>query len=695
MSGVATLLAREKDLAVGIGTFDQPAKYLNQDYNLLKKKCLQAGKLFIDNTFPGVPSALGFNELGPGSPRSKGVVWKRPGEICANPQFTIGGMSSTDACQGALPDCWLLAAIAALTTNKNAILHVIPDGQSFQVNYAGIFHFQFWQFGQWVDVVIDDQLPTVNGQLLFDHSPGQNEFWSVLLEKAYAKLNGCYECLAGGSLTEAFEDFTGGISENYNLNKAPENLFQIICKALNAGSLLGSYLDFSGPDDKEERTPQNLIKRHGYSILDAKEINYKNGKEQLLRIRNPWGQVEWNGAWSDNAPEWNDVSPDVQSRLDYKAEDGEFWMSFSDYMKNYVRLEICNLSPDTQGSGTVHQWTTSQFEGVWRIGSTAGGCIDHKATFRMNPQFYFKLLEEDDDRNVRGCSFVVGLMQKNARRNRIIDQDLNIIGFAIFQVPDKYKGLTNIRLGNDVLLKQDPIAISSTFIDDREECDRFTLPPGDYVIIPSTQEPHKNGNFILRFFFEKKAVASRMELPTNAEIYEPKITASVVDSHSRQLGASKDSPISAFKLLQLLNKQIAQRNDIKCSGFKIDICRNMISLLDKNGKGTIGLTEFAVLWEKIQKYLDIFKKYDTDKNGTIPSYLLRDALHEAGFQMRGDVLHAVVLNFAEESLTLNADRFVGCLFRLELLFKIFKTIDKDKSGTVQLSLGQWLLLGVF
>uniref|UniRef100_A0A8C4T9P7 Calpain 8 n=1 Tax=Erpetoichthys calabaricus TaxID=27687 RepID=A0A8C4T9P7_ERPCA len=568
MSGVATLLAREKDLAVGIGTFDQPAKYLNQDYNLLKKKCLQAGKLFIDNTFPGVPSALGFNELGPGSPRSKGVVWKRPGEICANPQFTIGGMSSTDACQGALPDCWLLAAIAALTTNKNAILHVIPDGQSFQVNYAGIFHFQFWQFGQWVDVVIDDQLPTVNGQLLFDHSPGQNEFWSVLLEKAYAKLNGCYECLAGGSLTEAFEDFTGGISENYNLNKAPENLFQIICKALNAGSLLGSYLDFSGPDDKEERTPQNLIKRHGYSILDAKEVSHL--REQLLRIRNPWGQVEWNGAWSDNAPEWNDVSPDVQSRLDYKAEDGEFWMSFSDYMKNYVRLEICNLSPDTQGSGTVHQWTTSQFEGVWRIGSTAGGCIDHKgtSTFRMNPQFYFKLLEEDDDRNVRGCSFVVGLMQKNARRNRIIDQDLNIIGFAIFQ----YKGLTNIRLGNDVLLKQDPIAISSTFIDDREECDRFTLPPGDYVIIPSTQEPHKNGNFILRFFFEKKAVSSDHNCST------PSIT----DSDSTNIAVFLCFCIPQLDeqtktLVYLLSKQVVHVLGI-VSIFELSLCPSLLIL---------------------------------------------------------------------------------------------------------------------
>lgn len=54
----------------------------------------------------------------------------------------------------------------------------------------------------------------------------------------------------------------------------------------------------------------------------------------------------------------------------------------------------------------------------------------------MNPQYVIKLEEEDEDQEdgERGCTFLVGLIQKHRRRQRKMGEDMHTIGFGIYEV---------------------------------------------------------------------------------------------------------------------------------------------------------------------------------------------------------------------------------------------------------------------
>ena len=57
--------------------------YLNQDFEKLKNQCLKAKQLFTDEAFPANNSSLyRTNPV-------NNVVWKRPHEICSDPQFIV------------------------------------------------------------------------------------------------------------------------------------------------------------------------------------------------------------------------------------------------------------------------------------------------------------------------------------------------------------------------------------------------------------------------------------------------------------------------------------------------------------------------------------------------------------------------------------------------------------------------------
>ncbi|XP_027028191.1 calpain-3 isoform X3 [Tachysurus fulvidraco] len=700
-------LIRERERKDGEGSVNKPLRFSGQDFNTLKQDCLQKKVLFEDDTFPATVDSLGYKELGHKSSKVKNIVWKRPKDICDNPQFIVGGASRTDICQGDLGDCWLLAAIACLTLNDKLLYRVVPQEQSFSDNYAGIFHFQFWRYGDWVDVVVDDRIPTINNELVFTKSAERNEFWSVLLEKAYAKLHGSYEALKGGNTAEGMEDFTGGVTEFYEMKEAPKELYKIMKKALDRGSLMGCSIDALVPARLETRTATGLVKGHAYSVTavgECKQSIKKKSKVHLVRLRNPWGQVEWNGPWSDNSKEWESISKEDKEKLHLQnAEDGEFWMSFDDFMKNYTKIEICNMTPDALDDDKLHKWTVSMNEGRWVRGCSAGGCRNYLDTFWTNPQYRLRLLEEDDeqDNDEVACSFVVALMQKNRRKERKMGANLFTIGFSIYEVPKQMQG-NKQHMQKEFFLLNSSKARCKAYINLREVTQRFRLSPGEYVIVPSTYEPHQEGEFLLRVFSEKKNVSEEIENRIAADHPVPAPASAGEETEEDQQFrtifqqiAGDEMEISANNLRNVLNRVLADHRDMNKEVFSLESCRSMIAFMDMAGTGRLNLQEFKQLWNKIKKWQETFKHYEAEQTGFISSYDMRNAINDAGFHLNNPLYNIITMRYANENMNIDFDSFVSCLVRLEGMFRAFQAFDQDGDGTISLSVLEWLQLTLY
>lgn len=184
--------------------------------------------------------------------------------------------------------------------------------------------------------------------------------------------------------------------------------------------------------------------------------------EKLLRIRNPWGNhIEWSGPWSDNSSNWDDVSEDVKSDLGFlKENDGEYWISYTDFMDNFDSLEICHLSADSYANNELSldfetkdtSWKCTTYHSFWEIGVSAGGCGNHdRAKYWTNPQFLVKVIDHDIDDLENKASVLISLMQKDSRLKRQLTNVLQAeeyIEFRLYKVRLDvfFKALTKLML---------------------------------------------------------------------------------------------------------------------------------------------------------------------------------------------------------------------------------------------------------
>lgn len=86
-------------------------------------------------------------------------------------------------------------------------------------------------------------------------------------------------------------------------------------------------------------------------------------------------------------------------------------------------------------------------------------------------------------------------MQKYRRELKSHGVENLAIGFAIYEV----KGVSG-KLDTEFFANTKSCGRSPAFINLREVTGRFRVPPGEYVVVPTTYEPNQEADFMLRIF---------------------------------------------------------------------------------------------------------------------------------------------------------------------------------------------------
>ncbi|KAI8440669.1 hypothetical protein MSG28_009032, partial [Choristoneura fumiferana] len=307
-----------------------------------------AGACAAYESFPAHPRSLYYNGSGETGAAAR---WLRPHQIHVDashrlPWRVYRDPRPSDISQGVLGNCWLLSALAVLAERSSLVRGVVVRGEPS----VGAYQLRLCKDGRWLTVTVDDLLPCNKK----GHLAKRKQLWVPLIEKAVAKLHGCYEALVSGRAIEGLCTLTGAPCESVSL------------QAGGAGGAGG------------RRAPRAAGPRPGVGaaavlatgqLPDGGQLRRRQhegmpsklrvaGPTRLLRLRNPWGHYTWRGAWAAGCPRWTPALRRQVRAPDQPVDHAVFWISFEDVLKmrgeERQRLRVEGL-PEQSGALQNHE----------------------------------------------------------------------------------------------------------------------------------------------------------------------------------------------------------------------------------------------------------------------------------------------------------------------------------------------------
>ncbi|CAH2055616.1 unnamed protein product, partial [Iphiclides podalirius] len=341
-------------------------------------QCSATGEPYVDESFPAAARSLYYGGAGGGAAGAGGGAggggggaaeggaaarWLRPHQISVDadprlPWVVFRDPRPSDISQGVLGNCWLLSALAVLAERSALVRGVLVRGEPSR----GAYQLRLCKDGRWLTVTVDDLLPcNKKGQLVYSQAK-RKQLWVPLIEKAVAKLHGCYEALVSGRAIEGLCTLTGAPCESVSLQAGGAGgaggggpleqldrdlVWAQLLSSRQACFLMGASCGGGNMKvDEEEYQRLGLRPRHAYSVLDVVELcEGGGGPLRLLRLRNPWGHYTWRGAWAHACPRWSDALRRAVAPLAAPddRDHGVFWIGFDDVLKYFDCIDICKV----------------------------------------------------------------------------------------------------------------------------------------------------------------------------------------------------------------------------------------------------------------------------------------------------------------------------------------------------------------
>ncbi|XP_044145729.1 calpain-10 isoform X1 [Bufo gargarizans] len=475
--------------------------------------------LFVDPEFPAAVSSLVGRGDTPLPPLCDRITWLRPQEMCASPHLFPENRRAALGKQGILGDCWFICACSALQKSPALLRQVFPADQSTweDQGYTGRFTCRFWRFGRWLEVTIDDRLPCLGRKLCFSHCQDQDAFWLPLLEKAYAKLHGCYEALWAGQVVDALVDITGGLVERWTFDFAEEGFGEgMLSRMLD----LKETCAMSCSVLRSREGTGDLAQFHAFTITDIQHGFTKDGQSLLLlRVHNPWGRSCWKGSWGESGDSWALMDETESSRFLAQLQDGEFWVEKEEFLREFNEVTVA--FPIIEKDQIQSIWTGSILShiqliyGSWIKGQNAGGSRNN-TSFPDNPKYWLRVREQSE--------LYITIMQRprvdtgasnNLHSYRQLHGELSnstapiAVGLHIWKVEKR-------RFNLQKTILTPPMAGTSSHCYDRQLHLRCELSPGYHLLIPSTFLRETEGDFLLRVLSSGPITLS--EIPFNRPV---------------------------------------------------------------------------------------------------------------------------------------------------------------------------------